>query len=103
VFGAANQLLAALTLISISVWLYVRGLKNWYTVIPAGFMTVTTIACLLYKLFTAYLPNAMWTLVIVDLLLMLLAVALVVLVIGKAKGLLAVRKEALVSPAVESV
>ncbi len=102
VFGAANQLLAALTLISISVWLYVRGLKNWYTVIPAAFMTVTTIACLLYKLFTSYLPNGMWTVVVVDLLLLTLAIALVVLVIGKAKVLLVIRRDALIAVTTDS-
>jgi carbon starvation protein len=98
VFGAANQLLAALTLISLTVWLYVRGMKSWFTVIPAVFMTITTIVCLIYKLFQEYLVKGMWTVAVVDMILLLLSIALVVLVIGKLKGLMAMRSKVLVSP-----
>lgn len=41
-FGTSNQLLAALTLLSISVWLYRSGRRCWYTAVPMVFvMTVT--------------------------------------------------------------
>ncbi|MEW6408703.1 MAG: carbon starvation CstA family protein, partial [Nitrospirota bacterium] len=36
IFGSANQLLAALTLIAVSVWLISRGMPSWFTLIPAG-------------------------------------------------------------------
>jgi carbon starvation protein len=41
-FGTSNQLLAALTLLAISVWLQRTGHRNWYTVGPMLFvMTIT--------------------------------------------------------------
>jgi carbon starvation protein len=41
-FGTANQLLAALTLLAISVWLHRTGRAYWYTAFPMAFvMTVT--------------------------------------------------------------
>jgi carbon starvation protein len=101
IFGAANQLLAALTLISVSVWLFVRGLKSWYTIVPAAFMTVTTIASLIYKLFQEYLPKGMWTVVVVDILLLMLSIALIMLVAGKARQLVAVRRKATAGVAAE--
>lgn len=45
-FGTANQLLAALTLIGVTVWLLRTG-KNWvYVAIPAAFMVVVTFCSL---------------------------------------------------------
>jgi carbon starvation protein len=45
-FGTANQLLAALTLIGVTVWLLRTG-KSWlYTAIPAAFMVVVTFSSL---------------------------------------------------------
>jgi carbon starvation protein len=57
VFGSANQLLAALTLITVSVWLLKRGKGTLFTVLPACFMIVTTVASLVYLLKTRYLPQ----------------------------------------------
>ena len=51
IFGAGNQLLAALSLMAVSVWLYFKGRKNWYTVIPAVFMLATTIFSLILLLY----------------------------------------------------
>lgn len=45
IFGSANQLLAALALLAVSVWLYTSGKKIWFTVVPMIFMfTVTSSA-----------------------------------------------------------
>ena len=45
-FGTANQLLAALTLIGVTVWLLRTG-KNWvYTALPAAFMVLVTFTSL---------------------------------------------------------
>jgi len=88
IFGSANQLLAALTLITISVWLSLRGLKNWFTVIPALFMTVTTVASLILLLFTRYLPAGNLTLVAAALVLLVLAAALAIIAINKAVDLI---------------
>jgi len=41
-FGTSNQLLAALTLLGISVWLRKSGRRYWYTMVPMVFvMTIT--------------------------------------------------------------
>jgi carbon starvation protein len=41
-FGASNQLLAALTLLGVSVWLRRTGRPTWFTLAPAAFvMTIT--------------------------------------------------------------
>lgn len=42
-FGASNQLLAALTLLSITVWLYQAGKKVWFTLIPLIFVLTITL------------------------------------------------------------
>ncbi len=47
IFGTANQLLAALTLIAISAWLLIRGCNFWFTILPAVFMLATTLASLM--------------------------------------------------------
>jgi carbon starvation protein len=46
VFGAGNQLIGALALTTVSVWLVQRGRRYRYALLPAGFMIVTTLAAL---------------------------------------------------------
>jgi carbon starvation protein len=46
IFGAGNQLLGALALTTVSVWLVQRGRKHRFALIPAAFMIVTTLAAL---------------------------------------------------------
>ena len=48
-FGAANQLIAALALVVISAYLLKRGKPTLYTVVPAVFMLATTMAALLWQ------------------------------------------------------
>ena len=79
IFGTANQLLAALSLIAVSTWLSVRGRKNLITVIPAIFMIVTTTASLLILLFTRYIPQMNVTLLVADIVLLLLSLGVVYL------------------------
>jgi carbon starvation protein len=50
VFGAANQLIAALALIVITGWFLLRRKSIWYTLIPAIIMLITTIAALFIKI-----------------------------------------------------
>jgi carbon starvation protein len=73
-FGSTNQLLAALTLIAVTVWLHRAKKPTWFTIIPAVIMVVTTMFSLAYKLFTDYIPNHNYLLIVVDLLLLALAV-----------------------------
>jgi carbon starvation protein len=46
VFGAGNQLIGALALTTVSVWLVQRGRQYKFALIPAVFMIVTTLAAL---------------------------------------------------------
>ncbi len=60
-FGAANQLMAALSLLLVTIWLVSVG-KNWlYAGIPMIFMYITTVASIFvtaYNLyFNVYVPN----------------------------------------------
>lgn len=60
-FGAANQLMAALSLLLVTIWLVSVG-KNWiFAGVPMIFMYVTTVASILvtaYNLyFNVYVPN----------------------------------------------
>ena len=42
-FGTSNQLLAALTLMGVSVWLHRSGRRCWYTVVPTVFLMTITV------------------------------------------------------------
>jgi len=72
-FGTANQLLAALTLIAVSAWLLSKRKRCWFTIYPALFMLATTFASLFMLLFGKYLPAGNFPLVIADVLLILLS------------------------------
>jgi carbon starvation protein len=76
IFGAANQLVAALGLIVITAYLFSKGRPKRYTLIPAIFMLVTTIAALFYMLFSFYSAKK-YLLLAVDGLLLVLAFVLV--------------------------
>ncbi len=79
VFGATNQLLAALTLISVTVWLYRAGKRSWFTLVPALVMLATTVAALTYYLIVRYLPSGNLLMVTTDLILLALAVGVMFL------------------------
>ena len=49
VFGAANQLMASLALLLITLWLMEKGKNYTWTVLPFVFMYITTIAALVWK------------------------------------------------------
>jgi carbon starvation protein len=48
-FGAANQLMASLALLLITLWLMSKGKSYQWTFWPFVFMFITTIAALIYK------------------------------------------------------
>jgi len=77
VFGAANQLIASLVLIVISVYLLSHKRNYLFTAIPAVIMLITTLAALVYNIYgfvTAETPNIM--LAIINVVLIILAVFL---------------------------
>jgi carbon starvation protein len=57
VFGAANQLMASLALLLVTLWLMSKGKNYQWTFWPFLFMFVTTIAALLYKAYEAFILN----------------------------------------------
>lgn len=86
VFGATNQLLAALTLITVTVWLRRAGKKSWFTLVPAVLMIATTMAALIYKLADSYVPDENWLLAVTDVLLIGLGIGVVLLAIQRLRA-----------------
>jgi carbon starvation protein len=78
-FGSTNQLLAALTLIALTVWLHHAGRKSWFTLIPAVIMFITTVGSLIYNLFVKYIPQHNLILATTDIILLALSVGVTVL------------------------
>jgi carbon starvation protein len=76
-FGAANQLLAALTLLTVSAWLMKKGKQFLFVLIPSLFMMITTIAALGMVLANDYLPQKNGMLAAGDILLMALALGVI--------------------------
>ena len=87
-FGASNQLVAALTFIVISSWLLCKGKSLRYTILPLIFMLVTSIGALVYQL-AGFIKNREFVLVAVGIILMIMAIAMAadVLSVIKRKGL----------------
>jgi carbon starvation protein len=56
-FGAANQLMASLALLLVTLWLKNKGKNYQWTLWPFIFMFITTIAALLYKAYEAFFLN----------------------------------------------
>ncbi len=83
IFGASNQLLAALTLIAVTAWLNLAGKRSWFTLIPAVIMVVTTIASLLYSLIVEYIPKANVILSVTDIILLVLSIGVVLQTVRK--------------------
>jgi len=75
IFGTGNQLFAALSLVTISVWLQRQGRNPWYTLAPGLFVAATTVDSLASLLKNRYVPEG-------KLLLGALAVAFLVTAIG---------------------
>ncbi|MBM7649204.1 carbon starvation protein [Bacillus ectoiniformans] len=46
-FGSANQMLGAIALLAVSVWLIKTGVKAWFTIVPMVFMFIVTLSALL--------------------------------------------------------
>jgi len=79
IFGSANQLLASLALIAVSVWLVNRKKTAWFTILPAVFMMVTTIYSLFILLIEKYLPKNNIMLSVVDVLLIVFSIGVIIL------------------------
>ena len=64
IFGAGNQMIAALSMTVASVYLLQRGRKFWFALIPAGLMTVTTFVMLVQFIAKNLTPGATGPLVV---------------------------------------
>jgi carbon starvation protein len=78
IFGTANQLLAAMALLTVSAWLLLRKRRNWYTLVPAVFMVVTTLVSLAILL-AGYIKKGNTILIAADVLLFALSAGVVAL------------------------
>lgn len=76
IFGAANQLTAALTLIVISSWLLTQKKHIKFTFIPAIFMLITTVGALGWQ-FGKFVQEREWFLVAIDIVLAILAFSMI--------------------------
>jgi len=74
-FGSANQLIAAIALITISAYFIEHKKHIKFLIIPTAFMMITTMAALIYSLFnkTGYIFTGNWLLVIISIILLVLA------------------------------
>jgi len=94
-FGAANQLMAGLALLLISLWLLSEGRKHTWALYPSVFMIVTTLAALLYlayvnffvKLPGAATAQAAIAAILVGIIALVLVVAAVLLIVDGWKAL----------------
>jgi carbon starvation protein len=53
-FGTSNQLLASLTLLGVTVWLYREGKRYWYTLLPMLFVFAVTIVALVIQIWVGW-------------------------------------------------
>ena len=81
IFGSANQLLAALALLSLAVWLASRGIKNLHVIIPMGFMFAVTLTALVFVARDNFL-DANYILAVMAVVLFILAVVLLRMAFG---------------------
>jgi carbon starvation protein len=76
VFGAANQMLAAMAFLAVLVWLTYRGQKAMYILVPTLFMFIVTLSALVFMT-VGFFRKGNWLLAAISLLLALLALVLV--------------------------
>jgi carbon starvation protein len=77
VFGAGNQLLGALALVTVSVWLAQRARRHAFALLPAAFMIATTIAALVLQARNNFAPGGNLALGLSATALLVLSVAVV--------------------------
>ena len=76
IFGTANQLLAALTLVTLAAWLISNRKKAGFLMLPAFFMIITTVFALVF-LAQRYFVKDNYILLTADLVMVLLAAGLI--------------------------
>lgn len=74
IFGTGNQLLAALSLMTIALWMYKHGRPVRYVLIPAVLVAVTTVGALVSLFTQRYVPTGKYLLAAMAVMFFLLAV-----------------------------
>ncbi len=64
IFGTGNQLLASLSLVTITIWLFRRKRPIVYVLLPAVLVAVTTVGSLIYLITVRYWPQKNYLLMI---------------------------------------
>lgn len=77
IFGSANQLLAALALLTVMVWLAKNGKSTWFTLVPTVFMYAVTTTALITLIQKNYVTGNVVLMVLGAILLVLALVLLV--------------------------
>ncbi len=86
-FGTSNQLLASLSLLAISVWLYRLGKKPWFTAVPMVLVMMVTVTSLVLQTRALYRAAA-WTTPWINGLVSLVLLALAATLVGFATRVL---------------
>ncbi len=73
-FGASNQLIASLALFAVTTYLLGFKAPTSYTLIPAIFMLVVSESALIIQIFTEFIPEGEWTMLIIAIILIVLGV-----------------------------
>jgi carbon starvation protein len=64
-FGASNQILAAIALLAAATFLMTLRRPTIHYIIPFVIMIITSMTAMAYEIFTRYIPNGMWLLIII--------------------------------------
>lgn len=91
IFGSANQLLAALALLAVTVWLYRSGVSAYFTMVPMIFMFAVTLSSLFIFAYKNYSANQ-YLLAVIAILLAVLSITLIVLARRSLKQIIAESK-----------
>lgn len=88
VFGASNQLVAAFTFLVILSWLLCRGKGLKYILVPSIFMFLTTLAALIFQLYS-FIKERDIVLILINAALLILAIMMIIDVLSviRRKGL----------------
>lgn len=78
IFGTSNQLIGTLALFVVSAYLFGVKAPKLYTLVPAFIMLLITITALIYQSIWVYLPSANWSLLVIAILLLIMAIIIAV-------------------------
>jgi carbon starvation protein len=76
-FGAANQILAAIALLAAAVFLKMLRRPTIHYLIPFAIMIITSMVAMIHQILTNYIPNQMWALVLIGAVISLCGIAIV--------------------------